>query len=584
MKSLKIVLISVIILIFLAGCQQSDPVPTAPPVENLPEATAAPTNPPATPEISEPETYPAQVVSYNLGDTTIIQDHFPEDSRFYNMPVRLEGVIGVPESDEAHPVVLILHGSHTLCDSEDVWPCAEDVEQKNYEGFTYLVEALAEAGYVALAINVNAEHTFAYGEAPPSIRTKQLIDLHLGELAAANAGDSDKFGVDVNGSADLSNMVWIGHSRGGDFANWIIRDQQLDQTSHEQGYGPIQGMMLLAPAIFTTDALPAVDLPTTLILPTCDADVQNQGGQSLYESARFDPERTELFTSVYLENGNHNNFNTVLDPDPLIENRPDCAEEMVLAAADQQDFVVQYAVDFLQTVYGENGAIDAKLGLDPTQSPPTDLYNFPAQITTLYPSANRLTVIQPQSDTELSQNLLGGAVTATDVTTLFCDEGYYVPDNNPGSEGCKRVNFNQPGFPQQLVLSWEAMGAEWRTAVPEAYADLTDYTTIQLRAALDPLSPLNAPDEPQSFTLEFSDSSGNREQLLVSPIDFPVGETIPNDYFEGGTFTGQVYMNSFRIPLGELTAVDLTNITEIALIFDQTPSGTLFLADLELIK
>jgi hypothetical protein len=481
-------------------------------------------------------------------------------------------------------VVLILHGSHTLCDSEDVWPCAEDVEQKNYEGFTYLVETLAEAGYVALAINVNAEHTFAYGEAPSSIRTKQLIDLHLGELAAATAGDSDKFGVDINGRADLSRMVWIGHSRGGDFANWIIRDQQLEQTSHEQGYGPVQGMMLLAPAIFTTDALPAVDLPTALVLPTCDADVQNQGGQELYESARFDPERTELFTSVYLENGNHNNFNTVLEADPLIENRPDCAEGMVLAAADQQDFVVQYAVDFLQTVYGENGAIDAKLGLDPTQSPPTDLYNFPAQITTLYPSANRLTVIQPQSDAELNQNLLGGAVTTTNVTTLFCDEGYYVPDNNPGSEGCKRVNFNQPGFPQQLVLSWETMGAEWRTAVSNPNTDLSDYTALQLRVALDPLSEQNPAGEPQSFTVELVDGDGNRAQLTTPEIPYPVGENQANDFFEGGHFSGNVLMNVVHLPLSALTAVDLANITEIALIFDQTPSGTLFLADLELIK
>jgi len=115
------------------------------------------------------------------------------------MPVRLEGVIGVPESDTIHPVVLILHGSHDICGGEDIWPCPEDVEQKNYEGFTYLVEDLAEAGYVALAINVNAEHTFGYGETPAPMRTQQLIDLHLAELAAATAGESEKFGVDVNG-------------------------------------------------------------------------------------------------------------------------------------------------------------------------------------------------------------------------------------------------------------------------------------------------------------------------------------------------------------------------------------------------
>jgi len=122
------------------------------------------------------------------------------------------------------------------------------------------------------------------------------------------------------------------------------------------------------------------------------------------------------------------------------------------------------------------------------------------------------------------------------------------------------------------------------TAVPEAHKDLTAYTAIQLRAALDPLSPLNQPDEPQSFTIEFVDSTGNREQVTAPPALFPLGETQPAMFFEGDAFIGNVHMSNLRIPLASLTAVDLTHITEIALIFDQTPSGTLFWADLELVK
>ena len=35
-------------------------------------------------------------VEYNLGETTIVQERFPADSRFHNMPVRLNGIIAVP--------------------------------------------------------------------------------------------------------------------------------------------------------------------------------------------------------------------------------------------------------------------------------------------------------------------------------------------------------------------------------------------------------------------------------------------------------------------------------------------------------
>jgi len=41
------------------------------------------------------------VVEYNLGETTITQSMFPEESHFRNMPVRLNGIIAVPSEKEA---------------------------------------------------------------------------------------------------------------------------------------------------------------------------------------------------------------------------------------------------------------------------------------------------------------------------------------------------------------------------------------------------------------------------------------------------------------------------------------------------
>ncbi|MCU0489209.1 MAG: hypothetical protein MUE67_09680, partial [Anaerolineales bacterium] len=53
---------------------------------------------------------------YNLGETTITQATFPEDSRFRNMPVRLNGIIAAPTGNEGpYPVVVILHGNHPGC-------------------------------------------------------------------------------------------------------------------------------------------------------------------------------------------------------------------------------------------------------------------------------------------------------------------------------------------------------------------------------------------------------------------------------------------------------------------------------------
>lgn len=567
---------ALIILIVLTSCGQAVSTPASPDPMNVPTPTTD----------REPETANAQVRAYSLGDSTILQDQFPEDSRFRHMPVRLEGVIGVPGSEGPHPTVLILHGSHTVCIGEDVWPCSPEAEQQNYAGFTYLVEALANSGYVALSINVNAEHTFAYGESPITVRSIQLINAHLAELIAANAGESDQFGLNLTGRVDISRMVWMGHSRGGDLINWIVRQQNLAAEASPIGFGPVQGLILMAPSVFSSEALPAVNLPMAVILPTCDDDVVNLDGQLYYESARFDPTRTQPITSVFLEGGSHKNFNTILEPDDMLKDRPDCAEGMALAPEAQRDFMVQYTLDFLRWLFpdaNEGKDLTQKLGLDAGLSPPTSFYNYPVQVNTLFKPAQHLNVILPQSEAETGKNLLGGEVEMSGITTVFCPQGYYVPAMVPGTEACKRVNFNQPGYPQQFVINWESLDAQWQTSLPEISSDLSSYTSLQLRAALDPLSDLNPLDETQSFSIVLTDAGGSQAQVAVSDLPYPPGKRQPNEYFEGEFFNGHVIMNTFIIPLIDFSGIDLTGITEIALHFDQRETGSLFISDLALL-
>ena len=67
-------------------------------------------------------------------------------------------------------------------------------------------------------------------------------------------------------------------------------------------------------------------------------------------------------------------------------------------------------------------------------------------------------------------------------------------------------------------------------------------------------------------------------------LQFPLGEKEESDTFEGGWFTGRVPMTSIRMPLEDFSGVDLSTIREVTLLFDQAPSGSLFLGDLELVR
>ncbi len=556
----------------------------------VPQATAAVT--------ASPSAVPAAAVApiaveYNLGETTIVQSNFPEESRFRHMPVRLNGVISVPTAGEGpFPVVMILHGTHPGCpeiDHVDRWPCDPEVERPNYRGFAYLTEQLAAKGYVALSININAENTFGFGEPMPNERLKQIVDMQLQALATAAAGGENKFGVDLQGKADMHRLALIGHSRGGEKALLLARDSQ-QAGANTASYGPIAGVLQIAPSPVFVDPAYGSPVPLALIIPLCDGDVINQDGQVFYEATRLAPGQQAWATSVFLEHANHNFFNSTLGDDPFaLVGRPDCDSRLDGQA--QQEFLSDYAGDFLATLFGSAAAAkDAKsrLAIDPSVPAPSELYGLAARVAVLPPAAERTVLFTPKDDSELNTNLLGGAVQATGTTLFFCEAGYFTPFMRPGTEPCRRVNVNIPGNPALAVVSWEKPGASLRFAIPQGKGDFSRAAAISLRAAVDPLSKFNAAGQEQAFTVQVTDGTGKTSAVHTRSaepaLQFPLGQTEDEPVFTGDLFTGRVPLTTVRFPLSAFTGVDVGDIREIAVMFDQTPSGSLFMGDVEVVQ
>ena len=575
--------------IFAASLSACVPLPPAapPPVTRM---TAMPAEgiPPASPK----------AVEYNLGETTITQARFPEDSRFRNMPVRLNGVIAAPdEGTGPFPVVVILHGTHPGCPEDEMgidrWPCDPEVERSNYRGFGYLVSALAAQGYVALAPNINAENTFGFGEPTPAERLKQLLDLHLQALATATAGGANDFGVDLTGAADLNRLALVGHSRGGEAAVALARGPATTDASQPSSSWarPVAGILQIAPAAVTVDPWPGVDVPLATILAACDGDVQTQDGQFFFEGVRLAQPAQAWATTAWLERANHNAFNTILPGDPFsLRGRPDC--ETLLEPEAQRAWLVAYAGDFLTALFGQDPAAvaeaRARMGIDERLAAPDALYGQAALVASLAPAANRQTVLIPAAAEELTAHLLGGPVTAEGVATHFCPKGFYSASSLPGSEPCRRNYVTIPGQPSHAVVSWEGPGAALRFVLPEGAGDLSGYTALSLRAAIDPASPRNAVDSPQAFSVQLTDRAGNRATAQTRPgepaLGFPPGTMQVDSVMPTGFFTGLVPLTTIRLALRDFAGIDLANIGEIALLFDQRPSGSLFVGDLEWVR
>lgn len=514
-------------------------------------------------------------VPLDLGDAILHQtDDIGDNLR--DMPIRLNGLIAAPPTGEDLPIAVVIHGSHgSGCSSTDgvteAWPCPDD-ERPNYAGFQYLIEELAADGYVAISINANPAYVMAYGEARPNMRLPILFDLYMARLAAVDKEEAD-IGIDLGGRVDWSKLVVLGHSQGGEGVNWIV-DARAGNTAPEQiaaGQGPVAAAILLAPSVASTRNM-EMALPFAVILPACDRDVAALDGQYYYEDAHTaGVQRNALVASVYLPGANHNRFNRQLEDETLGRTSAVC-EGALLPAAAQQQFLADYARRFFDAALGRRQADPAALGIDPMQSAPATLLGRTALTSLALPATQRLTL-------PLHEERAGGSI-----TTVLCQQGYQQAEDK--MEACRRRQFNQPGYPEQLVLAWQGSDVLYTVNLPEASRDLSKYGALHLRAAVDPISLLNEPGQPQSFSLRLTDGAGNETTVSLAgepALAFPTGKKGFDDSLGLDTWDNHVLLSSIRVPLAAFSGVDLSDVQSVTLVFDAMGRGAIFIADLELL-
>ena len=281
---------------------------------------------------------------FDLGVRRTLQ---PLTGRFQRMPIRLQGTVAVPASAGPHPVVVIAHGAHgdncPIVDGEfDTWPCWA-IERRNDLGFRYLVRALAQAGIAAVAVDVNAAYTGGWGEyaEKEEVRFRQVVAATVAELDRADTGGGSRFGVPLVGRPDLTRLGLLGHSRGG--MNVVRYAGARTPTS----------IFLLAPFFDAAQRLP--DVPTTVLLGTCDGDTGLTGAG--YVAAAAKRKRTSPVVQVTLARANHNFYNQTLVAaklDDAAGGKGPCADGARLSGQQQQAFLRRVAVDhFVSALLGK---------------------------------------------------------------------------------------------------------------------------------------------------------------------------------------------------------------------------------------
>lgn len=272
---------------------------------------------------------------YDAGETVIEQRQL-RDTRFHQMPIEVRGVLALPAGEGPFPIIVFIHGNYPFCDAPligdepDRYPCPSRYDRRQYEGFANLASGLAARGYLTLVPDMAPEYTNGFGMPGFGDRAIAIVDAHLDALA-----DGTGMPFDVNGKVDLERLVIAGHSRGGPLAVRYLTD---DGAEH----APL-ALALVTPAYIESRSESVVprDLPTGLVVATCDGDVGTSQPNQYLQGQLF-PDRAGLTVVYTIGGGTHNAVSTTLEADRSTE----CSADEVMDAQRQRELEIRFLADF----------------------------------------------------------------------------------------------------------------------------------------------------------------------------------------------------------------------------------------------
>jgi dienelactone hydrolase len=212
----------------------------------------------------------------------------------------------MPEGKGPFPLVLVVHGNHSMQDFSD-------------PGYDYLGEFLASRGMILASVDenfINASWTDVFGrlEKENDARGWLLLE-HLQVWDDWNKDESHP----LFGKADMDKIALMGHSRGGEAVGHAAMLNALeyypDDASIKLGYHfNIRVIVAIAPVdgqYKPGDSGTKFENVNYLTIHGAqDADVTSFAGAMQYERIKFTDSAYHFKSTVYISGANHGQFNT----------------------------------------------------------------------------------------------------------------------------------------------------------------------------------------------------------------------------------------------------------------------------------
>ncbi|WP_026955973.1 chlorophyllase/cutinase-like alpha/beta fold protein [Algoriphagus vanfongensis] len=225
---------------------------------------------------------------------------------FDSKSLPINGRVWYPKGDGPFPLVLVVHGNHSMQDFSD-------------PGYDYLGELLASRGMILVSVDenfINGSWSDLFGglEKENDARGWLLLE-HLKVWERWNVADEHLFA----GKVDMDRISLMGHSRGGEAVAHAAMLNELDfypdDATIPLGYHfNIRSIVSIAPVDGQyqpgNTRTKIKDIDYFVFHGSQDADVTSFMGSMQFERVTFEDSTYHFKTGLYIQGANHGQFNT----------------------------------------------------------------------------------------------------------------------------------------------------------------------------------------------------------------------------------------------------------------------------------
>ncbi|MEM8929223.1 MAG: hypothetical protein AAGC45_13575 [Bacteroidota bacterium] len=507
--------------------------------------------------------------------------------RFWGFGVEnfpLNGRVYLPKGKGPFPLVLIVHGNHSMVDFSD-------------DGYGYLGNLLASRGIITVSVDEN----FINGHWSGDFRGKEmptrgwLLLKHLELWKSWNTGENEV----LEGKVDMDKIVLIGHSRGGEAVSvaaafntlTYFPDNAMERFNFNFG---IKGIVTIAPTDYRYHRqITLTNINYLSLQGAWDADETSFWGMRPYHRLIFSNDFKGFKAGLYMNHANHGQFNSTWGRSDfgypmgwLLNLRPLVSDKA------QQQVAKVYISAFVDAVLKTNETYiplfqNADLAGD--WLPEEDYL-------TQYSDHRKRMLLDFEEDIEVATGPIGIGIDV-EYVKLWREEQLTARD------GGKQEN-------SALVLGW-SYAREHQTDslprynihLPDVLMDLSHVDTLTLSVAVGDISELNINERKHpkhkdfnsgfNFSLVLKDRLGN-----TASVGFMEHNTLPKKIrskftkfkFLDKEIMGkdsEVQLKSCYVPMSAFKAqtdsLHLDKIKSLHFVFDKDSLGVLYFDDIGLL-